>query len=75
MKALTQEDVDEVLEEYRKQSQAVKERVFDIVVNSNGSIQLDDAYNMEISDLMLLKQYLRELVQIKNKNLKRLSNS
>lgn len=68
MKALTQEEVDEILNQYRQRSQATRESVFDLVINSGACISLDDAYNMDLQDLYMLRKQLLDLIELKSKN-------
>lgn len=68
MRALTQQEVENILNEYRRQSQAVREKLFDVVLNSSGCISLDDVYNMDLQDFNLLKKNIIEMIEIKNKN-------
>lgn len=68
MRALTQQEVENILNEYRRQSQAVREKLFDVVLNSGGCISLDDVYNMDLQDFNLLKKNIIEMIEIKNKN-------
>lgn len=70
--ALTQDEVDYVLDQYRQRSQAVKEKVLDTVLNASGCLNLDDVYNMDISDLMLTRKQINEIIEIRKKNNKAL---
>lgn len=68
MTALTQEDVDIILNQYKVRSQAIKENVFDLVLNSNSAITLDDVYYMDKQDFMILKNQISENIKAKIKN-------
>lgn len=67
VKALTQDEVDEILDNFRQRSQAVRESVFDLVINSGACISLDDAYNMDMQDFYALRKQLVDLIEIKTK--------
>lgn len=67
MTVLDQYDLDQVLNPYKQQSQAVKEQIFDLVLNAGGCITLDDVYNMDLQDFKLLKKQMFELLEIKLK--------
>lgn len=70
VKALTQEEVEDILNQYRQRSQAIKESVFDLVLNSGGCLSLDDVYNMEERDILLMQEQLSKLIEIKYKKRK-----
>lgn len=70
VKALTQEEVEDILNQYRQRSQAIKESVFDLVLNSGGCLSLDDVYNMEERDILLMQEQLSKLIELKYKKRK-----
>lgn len=67
MKLTTQDEVDEILAEFSQASQALKESIFDIVLNSQGALDIRTVNEMDINDVIMFKKQLKELLEAQSK--------